>query len=148
MIKSLLILLTVISAAEAFAPGGRMRNIPSVSPKFELHESVQDTIGQQIPTTDVDIQTLSRRNAVGKVGAMMFSALTVMTSSDAAHADIYDDQEKARKLKAKEDGEKGKKLLPLILFGGVGLSVPFFLPNLIRLGKKVSSGGEDDGYGK
>jgi hypothetical protein len=30
---------------------------------------------------------------------------------------------------------------------GVALTLPFFLPNLLRLGSKLSSGGEDDGYG-
>jgi len=78
---------------------------------------------------------------------MLLSAVAVSTSPDAAYADIYDDKEKERKIKAKADGDAGKKLVPLIGFGGIALSVPFFLPNLIRLGKKVGSGGEDDGYG-
>ena len=66
------------------------------------------------------------------------SAATVVIPSPAS-ADIYDEQEKERKLKAQQKAEDGKKLLPKVLFGGTALSVPFFLPNLIRLGKKLFS---------
>jgi len=94
----------------------------------------------------------SRRNAMreglfktGVAAAVVVGA--VATVPDAAFADIYDEQEKARKLKAKEDGENGKKKIPYILGGGFLLSLPFFLPNLLRLGTKLGSGGKDDGYG-
>ena len=64
-----------------------------------------------------------------------------------AYADICDDQRKVAAAKAKEDAEKNKQLIPTILGGGLLLSLPFFLPNLMRLSKKIGSGGEDDGYG-
>jgi len=75
------------------------------------------------------------------------AAALVVGSTPAAYADIYDEQEKARKIKAKEDAENGKKKIPYILGGGFLLSLPFFLPNLLRLGQKLGSGGKDDGYG-
>ena len=64
-------------------------------------------------------------------------------SANAAARVKAEEQEK----KDKEAGEQGKILVPAFLLGSVGLSLPFFLPNLIRLGKKTASMGEDDGYG-
>mmetsp|Transcript_11259 Transcript_11259/g.23856 ORF Transcript_11259/g.23856 Transcript_11259/m.23856 type:complete len:99 (-) Transcript_11259:272-568(-) len=93
---------------------------------------------------------LSRRNAIrqGATAAVVsLSVASVLATPEVALADIYDDQEKARKLKQKEDSENAKKLVPAILIGGTALTVPFFLPNLLRLGKKFASLGEDDGYG-
>jgi hypothetical protein len=59
---------------------------------------------------------------------------------------------RTKKIKEEEDAKnnagKGQNLVATGLVGSVVLSLPFFLPNLIRLGKKVASGGEDDGYGK
>mmetsp|Transcript_11665 Transcript_11665/g.12529 ORF Transcript_11665/g.12529 Transcript_11665/m.12529 type:complete len:156 (-) Transcript_11665:104-571(-) len=93
----------------------------------------------------------SRRNAMReglfKTAGVAAAAALVVATPNAALADIYDEQEKARKIKAKEDAENGKKKIPYILGGGFLLSLPFFLPNLLRLGKKLGSGGKDDGYG-
>jgi len=94
----------------------------------------------------------SRRNAMREglfktAGVAATAAALVVGSTPAAYADIYDEQEKARKIKAKEDAENGKKKIPYILGGGFLLSLPFFLPNLLRLGQKLGSGGKDDGYG-
>ena len=84
--------------------------------------------------------------SVASVGVVL--ATTVMTiPTMPAHADIYDDQEKERKLKRAQDSEEQKKLIPKILLGGVGLSSVFIIPNLIRLAKKILSGGNNDGYG-
>merc|ERR1712087_134922 len=91
---------------------------------------------------------LSRRDAMrrGASAAIVSLAVgSVMTSPEAALADIYDDQEKERK--QKEDAENARKLVPAVLFGGTALSVPFFFPNLVRLGKKFISLGKSDGYG-
>jgi len=87
---------------------------------------------------------MSRRAAMqhgaqGVAAATAIVALAAASSPLPAYADIYDDQEKERKLKAQQKAEDGKKLLPKVLFGGTALSVPFFLPNLIRLGKKLFS---------
>jgi hypothetical protein len=63
-------------------------------------------------------------------------------ANEAARAKALDEEKK------KEEGkDAGKLLVPAFLLGGVGLTLPFFLPNLIRLGKKTASLGEDDGYG-
>ena len=75
----------------------------------------------------------------GVVAATAIVAMTSVAVPSPAFADIYDEQEKERKLKAQQKAEDGKKLLPKVLFGGTALSVPFFLPNLIRLGKKLFS---------
>jgi len=100
---------------------------------------------------DNDTMVYSRRNAMReglfKTAGVAAAAVVVATSPNAAYADIYDEQEKARKIKAKEDAENGKKKIPYILGGGFLLSLPFFLPNLLRLGQKLGSGGKDDGYG-
>mmetsp|Transcript_24399 Transcript_24399/g.51500 ORF Transcript_24399/g.51500 Transcript_24399/m.51500 type:complete len:151 (-) Transcript_24399:179-631(-) len=112
--------------------------------------ALRATSGGVIPDHD-DSMVLSRRNMMRKGASSALLSLSVasvlVSTPNSALADIYDDQEKARKLKAKEDAENAKKLVPTILFGGVALSVPFFLPNLLRLGKKFISGGKDDGYG-
>ena len=89
---------------------------------------------------------VSRRAALQQGGVTAAATAVVALASVAtvaipspAFADIYDEQEKERKLKAQQKAEEGKKLLPKVLFGGTALSVPFFLPNLIRLGKKLFS---------
>merc|ERR1719148_633325 len=97
MFKSLFILLSIVSAAAAFAPVATPNSI-----KLQLHES---TLDEQFPTTiedSSDTLALSRRNAMFKGSALLLSAIAVSTSPNAAYADIYDDQEKERKLKAKE----------------------------------------------
>jgi hypothetical protein len=95
-----------------------------------------------IPDHD-DSMLVSRRNAMrqGATAAMvsLSVASSVLMTPDAALADIYDDKEKERKAKAKEDAEGARNLVPAVLFGGTALSVPFFLPNLIRLAKKLFS---------
>ena len=98
---------------------------------------------------DTDAAVLSRRAAMAR-GAATSSAMVaalLVAGPRIASADIYDEQEKARKLKAKEDAENAKKLVPAVLLGGTALSVPFFFPNLVRLTKKFVSLGKDDGYG-
>ena len=84
--------------------------------------------------------------SVASVGVVL-ATTTVIIPTMPAHADIYDDQEKERKLKRAQDSEEQKKLIPKILLGGVGLSSVFIIPNLIRLAKKILSGGNNDGYG-
>mmetsp|Transcript_19500 Transcript_19500/g.21969 ORF Transcript_19500/g.21969 Transcript_19500/m.21969 type:complete len:151 (-) Transcript_19500:6-458(-) len=100
---------------------------------------------------DDNTMIYSRRSAMReglfKTAGVAAAAALVVATPNVALADIYDEQEKARKIKAKEDAENGKKKIPYILGGGFLLSLPFFLPNLLRLGKKLGSGGKDDGYG-
>ena len=122
--------------SNAFAPTSRAH--PKAA--FALY-------GQHI---DDETALLSRREAMRKGATAAIVSLAVgsaMATPDAALADIYDEQEKERKLKQKEDTENARKLVPAILFGGTALSVPFFFPNLVRLGKKFISSGKNDGYG-
>ena len=110
---------------------------------------------QQQNDNDADADVVySRRDALRKsattfasVASVGVLATTIMIPTMPAHADIYDDQEKERKLKRAQDSEEQKKLIPKILLGGVGLSSVFIIPNLIRLAKKILSGGNNDGYG-
>ena len=106
---------------------------------------------------DNDADVYSRRDvlrksattfaSVASVGVVLATTTVMIIPTMPAHADIYDDQEKERKLKRAQDSEEQKKLIPKILLGGVGLSSVFIIPNLIRLAKKILSGGNNDGYG-
>jgi hypothetical protein len=112
---------------------------------------------QQNDNADADGVVYSRRDALRKsattfasvasVGVVLATTTVMIIPTMPAHADIYDDQEKERKLKRAQDSEEQKKLIPKILLGGVGLSSVFIIPNLIRLAKKILSGGNNDGYG-
>ena len=108
-------------------------------------------------------EPLSRRSAVAGLAAMGAAALALPSmamaeeSADdlvkriAAKSAAANEAARAKALteeQKKEDGkDAGKLLVPAFLLGGIGLTLPFFLPNLIRLGKKGASLGEDDGYG-
>jgi hypothetical protein len=109
-----------------------------------------------------DASVVSRRSAMATGLAAAFAvALPVAAFADesaddivkriAAKSAVANEAARAKALdeeKKKEEGkDAGKLLVPAFLLGGVGLTLPFFLPNLIRLGKKTSSLGEDDGYG-
>ena len=133
---ALLSAVLLFSVTKAFAPTSR------ANPKaaFTLY-------GQHI---DDETGILSRREAMRKGATAAIVSLAVgsaMANPEAALADIYDEQEKERKRKQKEDAENARKLVPAVLFGGTALSVPFFFPNLVRLGKKFISFGKNDGYG-
>ena len=116
----------------------------------------QQQSDQDNADADADV-VYSRRDALRKsattfasvasVGVVLATTTVIMIPTMPAHADIYDDQEKERKLKRAQDSEEQKKLRPKILLGGVGLSSVFIIPNLIRLAKKILSGGNNDGYG-
>merc|ERR1719471_1213901 len=112
----------------------------------------QDTVKEPLNPMDDSHNNemeISRRSIFQKGGVALASTCAVMVtmgSPDVALADKYDDEAAERRRKAKEDQAKQKELFPLILFGGTALSVPFFLPNLIRLFKKTVTLGEDDGY--
>jgi len=108
---------------------------------------------QQQNDNDADADVVySRRDALRKSATTFASVASVGVLATTiiptiAYADIYDDQEKERKLKRAQDSEEQKKLIPKILLGGVGLSSVFIIPNLIRLAKKILSGGNNDGCG-
>ena len=144
MTRSLLLLCSLLVAAQAFAPA--------------LQVTSRIT---SLQAANLDDAVLSRRSALATGLAGLMVALPIA----AANAESTDDMVKriaaqsasanaAARVKAeeqekkdKEAGEQGKILVPAFLLGSVGLSLPFFLPNLIRLGKKTASMGEDDGYG-
>mmetsp|Transcript_20412 Transcript_20412/g.22603 ORF Transcript_20412/g.22603 Transcript_20412/m.22603 type:complete len:148 (+) Transcript_20412:106-549(+) len=124
-------------------------NAFTVTPRATI--TTKKTLQSATRSDDDNTMIYSRRNAMReglfKTAGVAAAAALVVATPNAALADIYDEQEKARKIKAKEDAENGKKKIPYILGGGFLLSLPFFLPNLLRLGKKLGSGGKDDGYG-
>ena len=76
---------------------------------------------------------------------------TAMVRRIAAQSEAANAAARAKKVKEEEDAKNnsgaGQNLVAAGLVGSVALSLPFFLPNLIRLGKKLSSGGKNDGYG-
>mmetsp|Transcript_4047 Transcript_4047/g.4431 ORF Transcript_4047/g.4431 Transcript_4047/m.4431 type:complete len:146 (+) Transcript_4047:96-533(+) len=117
------------------------------------HRSNFDDVSVSLKmTTNNEGDSISRREAFSSLmkttTAVAGGALLMTTASPPALADIYDDEAAERKRKQAEDSAKGQQLVPAVLFGGTLLSVPFFFPNLLRLGTKLISGGEDDGYGK
>ena len=137
---TLLSAVLLLSIANAFAPS--MSRATQKSSSIILQ-------GQPYNENDNDTTILSRRKVMRKGAAAALVSLSVATAMtpEAALADIYDEQEKERKRKQKEDAENARKLVPGILIGGTALSVPFFFPNLVRLGKKFISLGNNDGYG-
>eukprot|EP00586_Coscinodiscus_wailesii_P011896 CAMPEP_0172490642 /NCGR_PEP_ID=MMETSP1066-20121228/21148_1 /TAXON_ID=671091 /ORGANISM="Coscinodiscus wailesii, Strain CCMP2513" /LENGTH=162 /DNA_ID=CAMNT_0013259215 /DNA_START=126 /DNA_END=614 /DNA_ORIENTATION=+ len=106
----------------------------------------------------------SRRQALGHISGWAAAAATIASAPTIVYADDADDtvkriaaqsaaaNEAARAKKEKEAAAKaeggGTNLVGLAAAGGVVLTLPFFLPNLQRLGTKLGSGGESDGYGK
>jgi len=97
----------------------------------------------------VVMATVTPTTAFALVDANEDSA--AMVRRIAANSEAANVAAKAKKLKeeqdAKNNADSGKNLVAAGLVGSVALSLPFFLPNLIRLGKKLGSGGENDGYG-
>jgi len=97
----------------------------------------------------VVMATVTPTTALALVDANEDSA--AMVRRIAANSEAANVAAKAKKLKeeqdAKNNADSGKNLVAAGLVGSVALSLPFFLPNLIRLGKKLGSGGENDGYG-
>ena len=131
--------LLLLSVANAFAPSSGTSS-----------KAASAVLRAQMVDDNDDSAVLSRRDAMRKGATATMATLSVaslmIATPETALADIYDDQEKARKLKKIEESANARKLVPTILIGGTLLTVPFFLPNLLRLGKKLSSGGDSDGY--
>ena len=71
----------------------------------------------------------------------------IAAQSASANAAARAKAEKEKLVKESGGGNSSQALVPAFLLASVGLSLPFFLPNLLRLGTKVMSGGENDGYG-
>lgn len=150
--KSLLLIAT-IGSSNAFAPP-----TPHSAPASVLSMGVEN---------NHDAVVSSRRSALLSLGgAAATFALTSAFAPDAAFADESAEDmvariaaqsaaanEAARAKAEKESAEKAKAKegsSGLVLgagAAGVALTLPFFLPNLLRLGSKLGSGGEDDGYG-
>ena len=72
----------------------------------------------------------------------------IAAQSAAANAAARAKAELEQQNRESADGKSQQALVPAFLFASVGLSLPFFLPNLLRLGTKIMSGGKDDGYGR
>mmetsp|Transcript_45549 Transcript_45549/g.138428 ORF Transcript_45549/g.138428 Transcript_45549/m.138428 type:complete len:155 (-) Transcript_45549:1202-1666(-) len=144
-----LVTLAAVGSSSAFAP-----TAPSTRPSFSLSMAADESAN------------LSRRSALLSIGGVAASFAATAVSPYPAFADESSDDmvariaaksvaanEAARLKKEKEDAAKakGKESGGIAVLGvgaaGVALTAPFFLPNLLRLGSKLSSGGEDDGYG-
>jgi hypothetical protein len=153
------VLLSSLLVAQAFSPSGRVTQPARIPP----------TVALQVSNLD-DAATTSRRSALATGLLALVTLPAVVVGTSAANAAVNPDESaedmveriaaksaaanEAARAKAAaaeqkkiEGADSGKVLVPAFLLGSVGLSLPFFLPNLIRLGKKVASGGEDDGYG-
>mmetsp|Transcript_99030 Transcript_99030/g.156116 ORF Transcript_99030/g.156116 Transcript_99030/m.156116 type:complete len:173 (+) Transcript_99030:62-580(+) len=105
-------------------------------------------------------QMLNRRDVAGGMASVLAAAALLprgaSADDDDAMAKILAKNQKAAETAREEEANKVvedtstfEKLLPaiVVLGGGTALSVPFFSANLQRLGTKVASGGQDDGYG-
>lgn len=159
MFRSLLLLSSLLVATQAFSPSLRVTRPVRIHP----------TVALQVSNLD-DAVTTSRRSALATGLLALVTLPAVVAGATAANAAVSADESaedmveriaaksaaanEAARAKAAaaeqkkiEGADSGKVLVPAFLLGSVGLSLPFFLPNLIRLGKKVASGGEDDGYG-
>jgi len=158
------VLATIVAAVALVSTSSNAFTIPVVtirSSKSALLLSVTPP-----PTTSDNLS--SRRSAI-LVGFTTMSVMATVTPTTAlalvdanedsaamvrriaANSEAANVAAKAKKLKeeqdAKNNADSGKNLVAAGLVGSVALSLPFFLPNLIRLGKKLGSGGENDGYG-
>lgn len=162
MLRSFLLLSSLLVAAQSFSPSVRVTppsRIPLAGALQVSHLDCHDAV------------TTSRRSALATGLLALVTLPVVVAGSTAANAAVSADESAedmveriaaksaaanaaarakaaAEEQKKIEGADSGKILVPAFLLGSVGLSLPFFLPNLIRLGTKVASGGEDDGYGK
>lgn len=121
-------------------------------------------------TTTVPTAFVSRRSALVNSAATATCLLSLVSVAAVANAAVGDESaddmvkriaaqsasanaaarakaEKEKLVKESGGGNSSQALVPAFLLASVGLSLPFFLPNLLRLGTKVMSGGENDGYG-
>jgi len=150
---STLLAVAAIGSSSAFAP---QPQAPKMSSCSALHAAA-----------DADEAVTSRRSALLSLGgAAAAAAAAVVVAPNAAFADESAEdmvariaaksaaandaaRAKAEKEAAQKAGAKGGSSNLVLGAGaaGVALTLPFFLPNLLRLGSKLGSGGEDDGYG-
>lgn len=149
---STLLAVAAVGSSSAFAPQPQAPAVTSA-----LHATSAD-----------ETAVTSRRSALLSLGGAAAAAATaaVVAAPTAALADESAEDmvariaaksaaanEAARAKAEKEAASKAqaKEGSSSLVLGagaaGVALTLPFFLPNLLRLGSKLSSGGEDDGYG-
>ena len=147
---STLLAVAAVSSSSAFAPQPQAPTVTSA-----LHATADEAV-------------TSRRSALLSLGGAAAAAATaaVVAAPTAALADESAEDMVARiaaksaaaneaaRLKAEKEAAskaQAKEGSSSLVLGagaaGVALTLPFFLPNLLRLGSKLSSGGEDDGYG-
>ena len=144
-------LLLLLVAACSLLPNGEAfvstaRRCPAALPTSGHRRVLVSALASDEGSDPVMSRRAAAKEAAFTAAAAIASAAVLAPT--AANADIYDDQRKAAAEKRKQDAEKGKSLVPAVLGGGLLLSLPFFFPNLLRLGTKLSSLGEDDGYGR
>ena len=139
---STLLLAAALGSSHAFAPQPAAVVVASTNAAASLvgGASAQLQNGIDVWSASSSSVVLSDESAEDMVARI---AAKSAAANDAARAKA--DKEAAQKAGAK-DGSSN--LVLGVGAAGVALTLPFFLPNLLRLGSKLSSGGEDDGYGK
>lgn len=138
---STLLLAAALGSSHAFAPQPAAVVVaPTNAASLVGGASAQLQNGIDVWSASSSSVVLSDESAEDMVARI---AAKSAAANEAARAKA--DKEAAQKAGAK-DGSSN--LVLGVGAAGVALTLPFFLPNLLRLGSKLSSGGEDDGYGK
>merc|ERR1719491_1744310 len=125
ILLSLLLAVSCLHYAEGFviAPHGKQLWASSKQVSAIRNENLK-----MQSNNDNDDDILTRRQAMRESSLAVFASSVVALNLIAtpAYADIYDDQRKEQEAKSREDAEKNKQLIPLVLGGGLVLSLPFF----------------------
>ena len=139
--RSIIVLCSVLAVASGFTAPVSITNTVDAAPSIVSaphQQLLNDGINAwSASSSSVVLSDESAEDMVARIAAKSAAA------NEAARAKA--DKEAAQKAGAK-DGSSN--LVLGVGAAGVALTLPFFLPNLLRLGSKLSSGGEDDGYGK
>lgn len=169
MYRSILLLCSLIASTQAFAISPYALLSSPVSTALPTTTSLHMTnINSDQATTATFVSRRSALVTSAATATFLLSLVSVATVANGAVVDESADdmvkriaaqsasanaaaRAKAEKEKLEKEsgsgGNSSQALVPAFLLASVGLSLPFFLPNLLRLGTKVMSGGENDGYG-
>mmetsp|Transcript_8237 Transcript_8237/g.16496 ORF Transcript_8237/g.16496 Transcript_8237/m.16496 type:complete len:152 (-) Transcript_8237:57-512(-) len=142
--RLLILLLSAIFAA-GFSPPSLLseKRASSVSRLYQYAEPAgrRDVLKVCVASAPAFVAASSLYPAAARAESAEEAVARIAARSEAENALA---REKEAALKAKNTGKSddGASGLVLgVLGGGVALSLPFFLPNLIRLGKKLGGGG-------
>jgi hypothetical protein len=102
-------------------------------PQQQQHDTI--TTSRRMTALDAVVSSrqafLASSSAAVVAAAVAGSVVVLLPPVEAAHADEYDDARAAKR--AKDAESKGGGTLAIPLIGGLALSLPFFLPNILRL---------------